>query len=265
MRSVVEALDYDKARQLITSFIREYVERAGARGVVLGLSGGVDSTVAAALAVEALGSGRVLGLIMPSAFTPKEDVDDAVKVGDVLGIATRLIDIQPVADAFAKAIPDFAPGERLAFGNLLPRIRMAMLYYYANKDNLLVLGTSDRSELLLGYFTKYGDGGSDLVPIGSMYKLQVRELARRLGFGWVAQKASSPRLWHGHTAEGELGAPYEVIDEVLYAVFDLKTPVEEVRRRFGEVADMVVARVRRNLHKLQPPPAPDLSPARRDV
>jgi NAD+ synthase len=142
---------------------------------------------------------------------------------------------------------------------------MTILYYYANRRNLLVLGTGDRSELLLGYFTKYGDGGVDILPIGGLYKTQVREMARRLGFGWIAEKPSSPRLWHGHTAEGELGASYDVIDQILYAVFDKKMPVEEVKTRFGDVVDLVLRRVRANLHKLKPPPIPDLSAARRDV
>ncbi|MEM0276887.1 NAD+ synthase [Pyrobaculum sp.] len=262
---VVNALDYAKSREIIISFISQIVERAGAGGVVLGLSGGVDSTVAATLATEALGPHRVLGLVMPSIFTPQEDVKDALEVAGRLGIETRLIDVTPISEAFAKSIPDFSPGYRLASGNLLPRIRMTILYYYANRDNRLVMGTGDRSELLLGYFTKYGDGGADFLPIAPLYKLQVREMARRLGFPHIAQKPSSPRLWHGHTAEGELGASYEVIDQVLYALFDLKKPLAEVRELFGEVADFVIRRVRANLHKLLPPPSPDISAARRHV
>lgn len=160
-------------------------------------------------------------------------------------------------------MPGASLEDRVAVGNILPRVRMTVLYYYANRLGRLVLGTSDRSELLIGYFTKYGDGGVDLMPLGSMYKLQVRELLRRLGLGWVADKPSSPRLWHGHTAEGELGLSYEVIDSVLYALFDLKMSVGEVLSKFGKSAEVVLERVRRNTHKLKPPPAPDLSPAKR--
>ncbi|MEM3996350.1 MAG: NAD+ synthase, partial [Pyrobaculum sp.] len=230
IRKVVEGIDYDKARSIISAFIKEYVDRAGARGVVVGLSGGVDSTVAAALAVDALGPEGVLALTMPSVYTPPEDVEDARKVAERLGVKLIHIDITPIVESFHKAFPGFAAEDRVAAGNILPRVRMTILYYYANRENLLVLGSGDRSELLLGYFTKYGDGGVDLLPIGSLYKTQVREMARRLGFGWIADKPSSPRLWHGHTAEGELGAPYEVLDAVLWALFDAKMPVEEVRR-----------------------------------
>jgi NAD+ synthase len=264
-RGVAEAIDYEKARDIIVSFIRDYVASAGARGVVVGLSGGVDSTVAAALAVEALGSGGVLALFMPSVYTTPEDERDAYEVARRLGVELLRIDVTPIFEAFARALPGYSPEDRLAAGNILPRIRMTILYYYANRRNLLVLGTGDKSELLLGYFTKYGDGGVDVLPIGGLYKTQVREMARRLGFGWVAEKPSSPRLWHGHTAEGELGASYDVIDQILYAVFDKKMPVEEVRRKFGDVVDLVLRRVRANLHKLKPPPIPDLSAARRDV
>jgi len=262
-RTVVEAVDYDKAREVITSFIRDYA--AGARGVVVGLSGGVDSTVATALAVEALGRERVLAVFMPSVYTPPEDERDAYEVAGRLGVELLRVDVTPIAEAFARALPGYSPEDRIAAGNILPRVRMTILYYYANRRNLLVLGSGNRSELLLGYFTKYGDGGVDLLPIGGLYKVQVREMARRLGFGWIAEKPSSPRLWQGHTAEGELGAPYEVIDAVLYALFDRKMPLDEVRARFGGVADLVINRVRANAHKLKPPPVPDLSSARRDV
>ncbi len=257
-KAVVESLDYERARVIITTFIKQYVEDSGANGVVVGVSGGVDSTVAVSMAVEALGSGRVLGLFMPSVYTPSEDWEDARHVAEVLGIQLKIIDINPIVDCFARAIPDFGE-DKLARGNLMPRIRMSILYYYANRYNLLVLGSSDRSEILLGYFTKYGDGAADIMPLASLYKTQVREMARRLGFIRIAQKPSSPRLWSGHTAEGELGAPYELIDQVLYAIFDRKLPVEEVRKNFGDVVDFVLERVRKNLHKSNLPPSPDLS------
>ncbi|MEZ0318866.1 MAG: NAD+ synthase [Pyrobaculum sp.] len=262
IRKVVQAVDYDKAREIIVAFMREYVEGAGAKGAVVGLSGGVDSTVAAALAAEALGPSRVLAVTMPSMYTPPEDVEDAKRVAERLGVRLIHIDITPIVESFYKALPGFAAEDRLAAGNILPRVRMTILYYYANRENLLVLGTSDRSELLLGYFTKYGDGGADLLPIGGLYKSQVKEMARRLGFGWIAEKPSSPRLWREHTAEGELGAPYEVLDIVLWSLFDAKMPVEEVRKAYGGVVDLVLRRVRSNYHKLRPPPVPDLCEAK---
>ncbi|ACB39201.1 NAD+ synthase [Pyrobaculum neutrophilum] len=265
LQTVINALDYQRAREIISSFVRSYVEGAGARGVVVGLSGGVDSTVTAALAVEALGPERVLGLFMPSRHTPPEDAADVAEVAKALGIRLITVDITPIVESFAKALPGYSESERVAVGNIMARVRMTILYYYANRDNLLVAGSGDRSELLLGYFTKYGDGGVDILPIGSLYKVQVREMARRLGFRRIAEKPSSPRLWQGHTAEGELGAPYEVLDVVLYAIYDRKMPLEEAKRAFGSVVDLVVARARANAHKLRPPPSPDLSQARRDV
>ncbi|MFN3804862.1 MAG: NAD+ synthase [Pyrobaculum sp.] len=263
-KTVVEAIDYDKAQEIITSFIRQYVEETGVRGVVAGVSGGVDSTVAAALAAKALGPERVLGLFMPSVYTPPEDWRDVQEVSSALGIRLKTVEITPIVESFAKTIPDFSPEDKMARGNLMARVRMSILYYYANRDNLLVLGTSDRSEILLGYFTKYGDGGVDILPLAPLYKVQVREMAMRLGFGNVVQKPSSPRFWSGHTAEGELGASYEEIDPVLFALFDKRLTVEETRKIFGEIVDMVVRRVEKNSHKRGPPPSPDLSGARRD-
>ncbi|MFN7105282.1 MAG: NAD+ synthase [Pyrobaculum sp.] len=264
-KTVVEAIDYSKAQEIIISFIRRHVGEAGVRGVVVGISGGVDSTVAAALAVEALGSEKVLGLFMPSVHTPPEDWRDVQEISSALRIRLKTVEITPIVESFSKAIPDFTQEEKVARGNLMARIRMSILYYYANKDSLLVLGTGDRSEILLGYFTKYGDGGVDILPLASLYKVQVREMARRLGFGNVAQKPSSPRLWSGHTAEGELGASYEELDPVLFALFDKKLSVEEAQKIFGNMVDIVIRRVRKNLHKTSPPPLPDLSGARRDI
>lgn len=260
IRQVVEAIDYDRAFSIIASFIQQQVEGAGARGVVLGLSGGVDSTVAVALAAKALGPQRVWAIHMPSRYTPPQDTADAKRVAEVLGVNFHVVDISPIYEAFLKALPE---GNDVARGNLQARIRMAVLYYYANRHNLLVVGSGDRSELLLGYFTKYGDGAADLLPIGCLYKTQVREAARRLGFGDIANKPSSPRLWEGHTAEGELGASYEAIDLVLYALFDLKMPAEQVKKQFGTVAELVLRRVAANWHKIRPPPVPDIAPARR--
>jgi NAD+ synthase len=262
---VVTALDYNVAREIITSFISNYVSEAGARGAVVGLSGGVDSTVTAALAVEALGRDRVLAVFAPHGAVPSEDERDAVAVARQLDVSLRRVDLAPALESLAACIPDFSREDRVAAGNLAVRVRMAVLYYYANKYGMLVLGTSDRSELLLGYFTKYGDGAADVMPIAGLYKVQVREMARRLGFERIAGKPSSPRLWPGHTAEAELGAPYEIIDPILFTLYDAGVPPEIVMREYGPVADLVLARARANAHKLRPPPHPDLTPARRPI
>lgn len=257
-------LDYDYAIERITSFIREKVGEAGVKGLVLGLSGGVDSSVTAYLAVRALGPEKVTALIMPdSRTTPKEDVDDALEVARRLGVRHYLVPIDSVYDSFTASIPIFDREARVANGNLRARIRMAILYYFANRLGLMVCGTSDKSEILLGYYTKYGDGGVDILPMGDVYKTQVRVLGRILGVpSRIVTKPSSPRLWPGQMAESELGMSYEEIDAILYHYVDLRLPVDEVVARTRLDRAKVVAIVRRvhsNEHKRLPPPVPKLT------
>lgn len=265
-RFVINAIDYEKAIDIVIGFIRDSVLGASAKGVVIGVSGGLDSTVTSMLAVKALGRENVLGIIMPSRYTPREDIDDALYIANSLGIRYLYIDIDPILDSYIKNLPGFDHSNRLATGNLMPRIRMAILYYYANLYNYLVLGTGDKSEILLGYFTKYGDGGVDLLPIGDLYKVQVRRLAEIMGFEKIAKKPSSPRLWPGHRAEEELGATYEEIDPILYALFDLRIPIERAYQIFRkDLVDMVIKRYRQSEHKRRTPPIADLSSARKMV
>ncbi len=259
-------LDFEYVVSEICSFIVRQVEDSGCRGAVVGLSGGIDSSVTAFLLVRALGSDRVLGLIMPYITTPKEDVEDAKKVAEILGIKYRIIDISNIRDAYAKSIPDFDENDRIPTGNLLPRIRMTLLYYYANKYNMIVAGTGDRSEILIGYFTKYGDGGVDILPIGSLYKTQVRALGKYLGVPEsIVKKPSSPRLWPGHIAEEELGLKYEEIDLILHCLFDLGLDIDETVKETGISRDKVVKVVKMyetTKHKRRLPPTPMLDPSR---
>ncbi len=262
-RHVVNSINYTVALEIITDFIRTNVASASADGVVVGLSGGVDSTVAASIATKALGKEHVLGLIMPSSYTPREDIDDALNVAKALGIKYIYINIDPIVNAYVSTIPSFDHRNRIAAGNLLPRIRMTLLYYYANLYNYLVLGTGDRSEILLGYYTKYGDGGVDLLPLGNMYKTQVRRVAELLGFERIARKPSSPRLWAGHRAEEELGGTYEEIDPILFAIFDLGMSLDEVYKMFRrDLVDIIMRWHKRTEHKRRMPPVPDLAKAR---
>ncbi len=260
----VPPLDYDYALKRITSFIQEKVAEAGAQGVVVGLSGGVDSTLTTYLAVRALGRNRVHALILPDArVTPKRDVDDAIRVAEELGVEYHVVNIDEIYDAFSSALPFFSTDKVVANGNLRARIRMAILYYYANAFNALVCGTGDRSEILLGYFTKYGDGGVDILPIGDLYKTQVREMARRLGVPEnIAEKPSSPRLWAGQLAEEELGASYLEIDNVLYRYVDLAWPSERIAEDTGiplEKVKAIIRRVHANEHKRMMPPIAKVS------
>jgi len=257
-------IDYDYAVDRITKFIRSYVGNVGAQGVVLGISGGLDSSVAAALAVKALGPEKVVGLIMPErGVTPPQDVEDAVTLSKMLGIKYIIVEINSVVESFKSFVGLLGGYDRLALGNLKARVRMILLYYYANRNGMLVCGTTDKSELLLGYYTKYGDGGADIEPIADLYKTQVRELARRLGLPQsIVSKPSSPALWHGQLAEEELGLSYDVIDNVLYHYVDLGFDPEDIARRLGlslETVYRIVKRVHANEHKRAPPPVARVS------
>jgi len=263
LNDVVNAIDYSYAEKRIIEFIREYVEGGGLKCGVVGLSGGVDSSVTASLAVKSLGSENVIGLIMPGKPTPREDLEDAKWLAEELGIRYRIIDVEVIRSAYRSAIPDYDEGHRIANGNLLSRIRMTLLYYYANKNGCAVIGTGDKSELLIGYFTKYGDGGVDILPIGDLYKTQVRAMARRLGLPEkIAGKPSSPRLWEDQMAEAELGARYEDIDLALYALIDLRMNIDETVSATGlprGFVERIWNMVLRSEHKRRPPPIPRIS------
>lgn len=256
-------IDYSESSKKIMQFIKEQVEKADTNGVVLGLSGGVDSVTTAYLAVKALGSSKVTVLIMPYwDVTPKDDVKDALALSSALGVKHHLVDIGKIRDSYAETLPFFSEGSKIANGNLLARIRMTILYYYANKNNLCVLGTGDKSEILIGYFTKYGDGAVDLLPIGDLYKTQVRKMSLYLGVPRkIAMKPSSPRLWKGHEASKELGFTYEEIDPLLYAVFDLGLTPKKAIEATGitpEKAMAILRRVETTEHKRRMPPIPKI-------
>jgi NAD+ synthase len=204
----------------IEGFIRRKVREAGAKGVVLGLSGGIDSSVVATLCVRALGRSKVTAVIMPeSETTGEKDLKDAVRLAKRLGVSYYIIDFSQVYKEFKMILPTFAEGARIPNGNLRARIRMCMLYYFSNSRNLLVAGTGNRSELKMGYFTRYGDGGVDFLPIGGLYKTDVRKLAEEIGIpSEITKKKPSPGLWEGQTAEGELGISYSKLDNILMRI-----------------------------------------------
>jgi NAD+ synthase len=202
--------------KLVVDFISTQVRQRKKDGVVIGLSGGLDSSVAAVLSVKALGNKKVVAFILPEGkLTPRTDLSNAQKIVKSLKIQDFTIDIVRSKIDLLK----FLPRHRLASGNLSARLRMAILYYYANVNNLLVLGTSDKSELMLGYFTKNGDGAADVFPLGDLYKTDVRNLALELGLPEaLVNQPSSPRIWAKQTAESELGLPYDKIDKILRAL-----------------------------------------------
>ncbi|MFH0739285.1 MAG: NAD+ synthase [Candidatus Omnitrophota bacterium] len=199
-------------KRKIVRWISERLRQAGARGVVLGLSGGVDSSVVAAIAKEAVGKKCLLALILPI-HSQAQDLKDARLIAGKLGIKTKLIDLSKIYDNLIKALPKAGKAVQ---ANLKPRLRMLALYYYANKLNYLVCGTGNKAELTVGYFTKYGDGGVDILPIGDLLKSQVRKLARDLGIpDRIIAKSPTAGLWPGQTDEGEMGLFYPELDNIL--------------------------------------------------
>ncbi|MEM2875130.1 MAG: NAD+ synthase [Candidatus Hadarchaeales archaeon] len=247
----------DKETRRIGSFISEVFRKAGANWAIIGMSGGVDSSVVASLAARALGGKSVLGISLPeSNVTDPHDVADAREVATSLGIRFRIIEISPAIQSLMGILPDKTGENPLPLANLKPRIRMTVLYYYANLLNGVVLGCGNRSEIRAGYFTKFGDGGADLLPIGHLYKTQVLQLAGYLGVPrHIIGKKPSAGLWRGQTDEGELGIPYEKLD-VIYAGLDLKLRPATIARCAGVDQDTVIKfieRERRTEHKLAPP------------
>ncbi|HEV2138741.1 MAG TPA: NAD+ synthase [Nitrososphaerales archaeon] len=250
-------IDSPKETKRIIAFIKKIVADASAGGVVVGLSGGVDSSVVGALCVRALGKERVHAGIMPSDFTPNQDIEDAKALAESWQIRSSTVQISSLVRSLGSSVG--IVGTKVAKANAGARIRMAILYYYANSLGYLVAGTGDRSESLLGYFTKWGDGGSDFMPIAHLYKTQVRELGAylRLPKG-VVEKPASPQLWAGQKATDEIPADYDKLDIVLHSLFDSKAPKAMAAKAAGvplRVVDEVLEMHNRSAHKRVLPPS----------
>jgi len=253
--------ELETRREHITAFIERVVADAGAEGAVLGLSGGIDSTLTAHLAVEALGEEGLHGLVLPSDVNTDRNMSDAERVAELLEIEYDVIDINPVVDAFVDATPDHAAADRMALGNVRVRTRAVINYFVANAEGRVVLGTGNRSEAMTGYFTKYGDQAVDCNPIGNLYKCQVRQLARHVGVpDEFVEKPPSAEMWEGQTDEEEMGLGYDTLDAILALHVDgpfsksatvrtLDVPESAVER----VVDLVAG----SEHKRHMPPAPD--------
>ena len=251
-------------KERIVDFIIEKINESKLKGFVIGLSGGIDSSTTLKLLYEAISYRKIYVLILPdTTSTPKEDIISAKELAESLNIKYNLIYIDQLIQSYSKVVPIYDKSDKVANGNLKARIRMTILYYYANKLNYMVAGTGDKSEIILGYFTKYGDGGSDVLPIGDLYKTQVRMLARYLKLPFeIVNKPSSPNLWPGQTAEGELGLSYESIDLFLYAVFDLRMSIDDaikVTSLTQEDARRIMSMISKNEHKRMLAPIPRVS------
>ncbi|MGD1118180.1 MAG: NAD(+) synthase [Dehalococcoidales bacterium] len=232
----------------LTDWIREKVLGAGCKGAVFGLSGGIDSSVVAALCVNAFPENS-LGLIMPC-HNIAEDKIHAESVAKKFGVPTKIIALDDIFGAYVRILPDFKPDPaltRLAQANLKARLRMVTLYYTANQLKYLVVGSGNRSELTVAYFTKYGDSGVDILPLGNLVKKEIRELARYLKIPQaIIDKAPSAGLWAGQTDEGEMGFTYEALDNYILTG---KAP-EVLKKRIEEMKTAGV-------HKCATPPIPE--------
>ena len=211
----------------IKRFLSVHLEGTGSKRLVVGMSGGLDSSVTATLSALAVGNRRVLGVCMPEDETRNDKaIEDARSVASKLRIPFKIVDITPIVKASQNTLR-INKSRRIAWGNVKARLRAIVLYYLANLNHGLVVGTGDKSEIMLGYFTKFGDGACDLQPLADLYKTSVRDLAKYLGIPEkVRSKPSSPGLWPGQTAENELGLGYEKIDKILWGLERWLNPEE---------------------------------------
>jgi NAD+ synthase len=253
-------INTDLARAVLVRFIRDSVHKLNFERVVLGISGGIDSALVAWLSVEALGASNVLGVRMPYKSSSPDSLSDAQKVIDALGIEALTIPITPIADGLIQQFPEM-PQMRKA--NIMSRSRMVTLYDQSMATRSLVIGTSNKTEALLGYTTLYGDSASALLPIADLYKTQIRQLGRALQMPQsIIEKPPSADLWIGQTDEAELGYTYEFVDKVLYLLVDERMSVEEAAAEGGyepTVVENIWKRVRQNQYKRTMPYVAKLS------
>jgi len=245
--------------KILTAFIKEELGKRGFKKAILGLSGGLDSSVCAVLAARALGPKNVIGLRLPYGKGKGGDFEDAAEMARVSKIITRTIDIAPMVDAYFKKHPT---RERLLKGNKMARERMSVLYDWSAREKALILGTSNKTELLIGYGTIHGDMACAINPMGDLYKTQVRALAAHLGIPErIRTKAPTAGLWPGQTDEKEIGLSYDELDAILeLLVDDRQTPDEAVARGWAKAkVARIINLVRCSEFKRQMPPIAKIS------
>ncbi len=252
-------INTDLARTLLTGFIRSEIQRVGYSRAVVALSGGIDSALSCYLAVEALGPANVLAIRMPYKTSSPDSLEHAQWIIDTLGIASLTVPITAMVDPLFERFPEMSQVRR---GNVMARQRMIVLYDQSEAFHGLVVGTGNKTEILLGYTTLYGDSACALNPLGDLYKTQVRQLARAMGVPEeIVQKAPSADLWKDQTDEGELGFTYAEVDKLLYLLVDQRySPADCVEAGFSDsFVRTVVERVRRNHFKRILPPIAKVS------
>ena len=256
-RDVLSLRDPAETVERIIRFLRTHTDRIGAKCLVLGMSGGLDSSVCAVLCSMAVSGRKTLGFSLTESQTLNPaNFRDAQEVAKKHSIRFKSLDITGVFDETIGLVHTPRRLPNIALGNIKARIRALILYYYANVNDGLVVGTGDKSEIMTGYFTKYGDGACDILPIGDLYKTTVRDLARYLKLpSRIYSKPSTPELWPGQTAEKELGLSYEKLDQVLWA-FERWVPAKEISKELGIPPKRVESVRQRWLsteHKRRPP------------
>ncbi len=245
--------------KILTLFIREELSKFQFKKAILGLSGGLDSSVCAFLASKAIKPTDVLALIMPYGKSFSKDVKDAQKVVQSLGIRSRIIDISPMVDVYFSKYP--APSKILK-GNKMARERMSILYDFSAREKAMILGTSNKTELLLGYGTIHGDMACGINPLGDLYKTQIRQLAAHLGIPEKIQKKTpTAGLWTDQTDEDELGLSYEMMDKILYQLVDLRKSKKEVIGSGFKKSDVerLITLIKNSEFKRKLPPIPKIS------
>jgi NAD+ synthase len=253
------SINTDLAREILTGFIRSEITRVGMSRAVIGLSGGIDSALSCALAVEALGAENVLAVRMPYKASSQDSLDHAQLLINQLGSQSKTIEITDMVEPLFKLDPNIS---RMRMGNIMARERMIILYDQSEVFKGLVIGTSNKTEILLGYSTMYGDSASAMNPIGDLYKTQVRQLSRAMDIpSPILDKAPSADLWKGQTDEDELGFMYKDVDKLLYLLIDQRySPQEAIDEGFGkEFVNAVTTRIRRNQFKRMMPPIAKIS------
>jgi NAD+ synthase len=249
----------DDAENIIEEFIRQKTAEAKAAGVVIGMSGGLDSTLVSHLCVKALGKDKVLGIMMPEKSSNPQDLEHGLMVAESLDVEHMVIDISEPFGAFLGIIPKL--GSQVAAANVKARCRMIVLYMVANETERLVMGCGNKTEIMVGYFTKFGDGGSDFLPIGDLYKTQVRELAKRMGVDpAILNKPPSAGLWEGQTDEGEMGITYDLLDRILYGL-ETDIPRDIIAEEVGceaATVDSIEGKLRFTVHKRRMPQIPKI-------
>ncbi len=253
------SLNTELAREILTGFIKSEVTRVGMTRAIVGLSGGLDSALSCALAVDALGAENVLAVRMPYKASSKDSLDHAKLLIDQLGIPNKTIEITDMVEPLFKLDPEIS---NMRKGNIMARERMIILFDQSEVFKGLVIGTSNKTEILLGYSTIYGDSASAMNPIGDLYKTQIRQLSRAMNIpAPIIDKAPSADLWEDQTDEKELGFTYEEVDKLLYLLVDQRySPQEAVEAGFNEAfVKTVTTRIRRNQFKRMQPPIAKVS------